>query len=262
MQRIIGGRNRSLPHVATRPDFPLRTFVRCSNCDQPLTGSFSRGRSKYYGYYHCNNRRCDVRGYHPLDEVHEEFAQFLDGASASSHAIEHLKDYIRQINEQVRSQANTLEQRREAENRRRAEQVRELIRMKMENLITEGEFLEQRKILAQAMASKPGGEFTDPGAIDSALADVDKVTPYLRSLGNAWKRVKPQFQRRFQQLLIPGGYAVGNVGTAPKGHLLSFLALSLPADTHVVPPVGESWNQLLDEIGRLAAVFGTSDATH
>ena len=35
------------------PDFPLRDFVRCAACGRGLTGSWSKGRSEYYAYYHC-----------------------------------------------------------------------------------------------------------------------------------------------------------------------------------------------------------------
>jgi hypothetical protein len=94
--------------------------------------------------------------------------------------------------------------------------------------------------------------------IDSVLRDVDSITDYLTNLPLAWERVMPQFQRRFQQITIPGGYAVGSVGTGPKGRLLSFIARPLPVDTYGVPPVCESWNQLVFEIHSLAVVFRES----
>lgn len=37
------------------PDFTLRRFVRCGHCQKPLTGSWTRGRSARYGYYHCTS---------------------------------------------------------------------------------------------------------------------------------------------------------------------------------------------------------------
>src|SRR5580658_454216 len=40
VQQILSGRNRSVPHLAIRPEFPLRTFVRCPSCSSGLTGSF------------------------------------------------------------------------------------------------------------------------------------------------------------------------------------------------------------------------------
>jgi site-specific DNA recombinase len=35
------------------PSFPLRRFARCGVCGRPLTGSWSKGRTKRYAFYHC-----------------------------------------------------------------------------------------------------------------------------------------------------------------------------------------------------------------
>lgn len=42
-----------------KTEFLLRGFVSCAKCGKPLTGAFSKGRSKYYGYYHCKNKSCE-----------------------------------------------------------------------------------------------------------------------------------------------------------------------------------------------------------
>lgn len=256
VQRIVSGRNRSLPHVAVRPEFPLRTFVRCPTCGYALTGSFSRGRSRYYAYYHCHNRNCDLRASYTLDEVHEEFAGFLASASANDHAIAHLKAYLRRIDRLAATQIEQERRRKEAERARAQEHMKELVRLKVENLISDEEFQEQRRVLSTQLT--PAGaseEIPDSERIETALLNLDTVSGYLRNLPVAWKRVTPENQRWFQQTMIPAGYAVGQVGTAQKGRLLSFFSTPLPVDTDSVPPVGESWNQLLTEIDRLAMVF-------
>lgn len=57
MQQLLDGKGNPLqPHNRNHPDFPLRRFVACSHCLTPLTGSWSKGRSKRYAYYHC--RKC------------------------------------------------------------------------------------------------------------------------------------------------------------------------------------------------------------
>jgi site-specific DNA recombinase len=258
VQRIVAGRNRSLPHVAVRPEFPLRTFVRCPTCDYSLTGSFSRGRSKYYAYYHCHNRQCDLRANYTLDEVHREFSGFLAGASANNHAIAHLKAYLRRIDRLAATQAEQERQRKESERARAQKHMKELIRLKVENLISDAEFQEQRRALSAVTPAGASEEIPEPEHIESALLNLDAVSDYLRNLPDAWRKVTPDHQRWFQQVMIPGGYAVGQVGTAQKGRLLSFLSTPLPVDTDLVPPVGESWNQLLEEIGTLASVFRES----
>jgi hypothetical protein len=51
-QAVLCGRVPSTtPQQRAHPDFPLR--VRCESCGRGLTGSWSKGRSEYYAYYHC-----------------------------------------------------------------------------------------------------------------------------------------------------------------------------------------------------------------
>ena len=54
VQAVLSGRLPSTtPKQRAHPDFPLRVFVRCASCGRGLTGSWSKGRSEYYAYYHC-----------------------------------------------------------------------------------------------------------------------------------------------------------------------------------------------------------------
>ena len=54
MQDILDGRGRNYrPKVKTLDEFPMRGFLICPECEKLLTGSKSKGRTKYYSYYHC-----------------------------------------------------------------------------------------------------------------------------------------------------------------------------------------------------------------
>jgi DNA invertase Pin-like site-specific DNA recombinase len=258
VQQVISRRNRSIPHVALRPEFPLRTFVRCGNCELPLTGSFSRGRSKVYPYYHCNRRSCGDHGNYPLAEVHEEFSRFLDDISPDRHSIAHFKEYVHQIAESWEVSRGLLRERRELEVKRNKEQNEQLIRMKMEQVITDEEFRAQRLVLTRRLAEPEGSSSEMEKAPKSILDNLDAICAPLMHLADVWRAVPIRFQRRFQHLMIPAGYVFGGVGTAQKGHVLSFLELSLPVDTNAVHPTGESWNQLCVEIRELAEIFRES----
>ena len=52
-QRLSGRAGAAVSHSRDNPDFPLRRFVRCGQCDRPLTGSWSRSGPRRYAYYHC-----------------------------------------------------------------------------------------------------------------------------------------------------------------------------------------------------------------
>ncbi len=54
--RLDGKRDKSAPEVKKIPEdtFYMRSFLRCPHCGSTVYGSFSKGRSKRYAYYHCN----------------------------------------------------------------------------------------------------------------------------------------------------------------------------------------------------------------
>ncbi len=43
-------------------DFPLRGFVTCGHCEEPLTANWSKGRNARYAYYLCRSKNCDNYG--------------------------------------------------------------------------------------------------------------------------------------------------------------------------------------------------------
>lgn len=63
-----------IKHKKINDLFPLKGFVICPHCSNPLTASSSKGRSKYYTYYHCFSP-CNTR--YKLDLVDYWFDDFL-----------------------------------------------------------------------------------------------------------------------------------------------------------------------------------------
>jgi site-specific DNA recombinase len=59
VQLILKGKKPVVaPYKRNREDFPLRRFLRCSECNKPLTGGTSRSETgKTYNYYSCYNCR-------------------------------------------------------------------------------------------------------------------------------------------------------------------------------------------------------------
>ena len=59
-------------------DFPLRGFVICGCCEEPMTSCWSKGRNQKYPYYMCFNKACDeFRKSIRKEEVEEAFELFL-----------------------------------------------------------------------------------------------------------------------------------------------------------------------------------------
>ncbi|WP_184471312.1 recombinase family protein [Pedobacter sp. AK013] len=58
VQDIMDGRSKHGPKgakISSTDQLPLRGFLLCSRCTRILTGSASKGRGRYYSYYHCSS---------------------------------------------------------------------------------------------------------------------------------------------------------------------------------------------------------------
>ena len=56
VQDVLDGRKRHYRlKVVSNESLPLRGFLICPSCNKLLTGSASKGRTKYYSYYHCTD---------------------------------------------------------------------------------------------------------------------------------------------------------------------------------------------------------------
>ncbi len=79
------------PH---KPEFPLRGVLYCSKCDAKMTASKSKGRSKYYGYYHCNecaNER------HKSEKVNSAIEDILKRFKLKKSATEIYKSAVKSL---------------------------------------------------------------------------------------------------------------------------------------------------------------------
>jgi len=76
---LINGKRVSVtPRLRSHPDFPLRHFVKCGCCGKPLTASWSKGRSKRYGFYRCQNSKCDGGVRARKETLERDFVMFLE----------------------------------------------------------------------------------------------------------------------------------------------------------------------------------------
>src|SRR5690606_24547117 len=75
VQDVLDGRSRSYrSKIDSLNEFPLKGFFICPVCGKPLTGSKSKGRNRYYAYYHCY-KGCSYRI--STETLHRYFHQEL-----------------------------------------------------------------------------------------------------------------------------------------------------------------------------------------
>ncbi|MBZ5603887.1 MAG: recombinase family protein [Acidobacteriia bacterium] len=248
VQEVISARNRSTPHQKEREEFPLRGLVRCNACSCALTAGFSRGRTKRYAYYLCQRPECTKRGKsYPATEIHDEFTAFLDEIAPRPGLLEELGErVIREAAKDTEAHAGRRQRRR----KRVAEltaSTQELIKMRAKGLITDEEFLAQKRSLAaQRLAVEHREKSTM--TVDQVCADLHQIKGPLTALRETWRSLKSPFRGRFERLILPGGFVNGTIGTADLGLLFSFFRASAGGVSYGVPLRCVRSNPLLSEI--------------
>ncbi len=103
VQSILNGGKKQyqVTHKKVNEKFPLKDFVLCPKCHNPLLASSSKGRSKYYAYYHCVSP-CNTR--YKAEEIETWFQNFLGGISLNKNAQILL---FKMIQERFRKQTKT-----------------------------------------------------------------------------------------------------------------------------------------------------------
>ncbi len=82
-ERLKGHANVPARHNLSK-DFPLRNFVACPCCSNALQAGWSKGRNKYYGYYICQKKGCDLYGKSiKKDTIESDFEELLKGVVPS-----------------------------------------------------------------------------------------------------------------------------------------------------------------------------------
>ena len=261
VQRVIAARNRSVPHQKEREEFPLRGFARCAACRHALTAAFSRGRNGSYPYYLCSLRSCARRGKSlPTAAVHAEFTSFLDEIAPRPKLIHKIGERVVKMAEQDERDVSMQRQRRRKRAGQLETEANELIRMRAQNLISNEEFLVQKRRLAdQRMAlESQARKSTD---LAQVLADLEQITEPLSDLRATWMSLKPPSRSRFDHLILPGGFMIGNIRTADMGLLFSTFRASAPADSSGVPLPCVRSNRLISEIHEFREVICSTAGT-
>ena len=259
VQQVLARSTRRVPHRSIHPDFPLRGLVRCPGCNGYLTGSLSRGRSRRYPYYHCNNTNCGAGTAHPAARIHQEFNALLEGLMVRPEVLAELGDVIVQAAAERQGETDAAQNRTQDEIGRITRQTQALITMKIQDLITEQEFSTQKRALTERRtfleAQRISGRF-DPKAI---RRDIEHIKQPLGDLSRTWEALPPHLQRRFQRALLPLGFTTGQSGTAETALVFTLFGDFTARKTSLVAFSEEMWNRVVQEIQAFAEIFRAAD---
>ena len=221
IQLVRAGKANKAKHNRYNPDFPLRRTILCASCLRPLTGSYSRGRSSKYPYYHCHNKKCPMYGKGITKKILEkEFLEYLEKITPKEKFLEIFKETVLDL-WQEKGQSFELEAKKYERYLAILEDKRKRIfEMREDGSYTKEEFQERKEEVENEIAitkislSESRIEQFD---IEGALA---YATNFISNLGRQWFDLPPHLRPRFQKLVFPEGipYQRGKgFGTAKLG---------------------------------------------
>lgn len=96
VQAILDGKSfTAVPKLRNNPDFPLRNFVICGNCNRPMTGSWTKGRSKRYPYYHCTRCKSPFSRSTPKEQLEQEFISLLESTAPKKEVLRLFQEIVK-----------------------------------------------------------------------------------------------------------------------------------------------------------------------
>lgn len=89
VQEKLGLKAKAPYRKDLREDFPLRGFVLCPSCKEPLTAGWSTGRKCKHPYYHCKTKGCSLYGKSMRrDDVEGDFKNIMQAMTPSEHVLD------------------------------------------------------------------------------------------------------------------------------------------------------------------------------
>jgi site-specific DNA recombinase len=206
VQLILDGRTPPpTPKRKVNPDFPLKCFVRCESCGNPLTGGSNKGKTKWYRRYWCYRPEC--RAVKILaDELEDQFVDLLgrlrpapgDDSKLRQKAVKRWTDRKGDVEkETVRLEANLQELKMYR---------RELLKSKLKKEISDATYQEAETEYSYGIISAE----QELRSLRSRSVNQEAFLRFVdefRSvdMAAAWKLAGPESKRRVQTFLFSGG---------------------------------------------------------
>ncbi|MHC5055896.1 MAG: recombinase family protein [Planctomycetota bacterium] len=205
-QQRMGSRATPRQRRTDRPEFVLRRFVRCGKCDSPMTGGWSRGRSKRYGYYRC--RKCG--GNIPRAKMEAAFVALLESVRLDPEYLALWEETVRRVAGARWSEATATKKAATAQLRRTRRAQERLLDLYTRGKIEEGRFEQRRrKLEVEPEAVKRAAKFERGVRLDIETA-IAAATRIYWNPAKTWKTASLAGKAIFHNFLFPQGVQYDN----------------------------------------------------
>lgn len=189
------------PKKRNNPDFPLRHFTLCGQCQAPMTGNWSKGRSRKYAYYRCLNHGPSVT----VESFESEFYGLLLSIRPKEYTLERftriLKEKYDAKYKELSSDITTLKK----ELDELYELRKTLVKKNMDGVYDDDLFREQDEVIKSKIVVKKVQ--ISEGSMQKL--DIDIICTFakhfLQNLAQTWKNADLETKQRLQEIIFPEG---------------------------------------------------------
>lgn len=240
VQEILDGKKPQVTgYNRNNPDFPLRQFLTCPNCNQPLTGGWSKGNAKNkFPYYHCYNKDCSCKLRVRADIVNKIFPEYLKTIKPEPHLLELYKAVLKDV-----FKINTKEHKSHIDClNRRLSQVQErkdkLLDMYMDEKVSEVDYRRKSELLENTIKEIREELFQTPPLEEDFNAYIDYAFSVIANVDKMWANGSLDLKQRLQRLIFPQGltYDLESFRTVGIANIFTKIgALKAPYNEMVLP---------------------------
>jgi site-specific DNA recombinase len=205
-------------------DFPLRGFVRCSCCNTSLTGSYSKGRNGYHGYYHCKKKGCDVYGQSIRKaDLEGKFVQLLQTYTPKEEYIKLFEASVLKVWHQRKAEAVETKDNFSEHITNLQARLDRIVEMRADGEIDKETFKKMRSDIESKIATFK----TSESEAEILLLDLEAKIKYsmqnIRNIARVWQDVDVYKKIKLQNAVLPEGVTYdkgsGLFGTAPLSYI-------------------------------------------
>ncbi len=229
--------------IQKHPDFPLRRFVKCSECHHFLTGSKSKGRKEYYSYYHCKKNDCTQYGKTiPKSELELLFIDYLRRLVPKDEYLQLFEVTVLKVWEE---RMGTVAHEHDLHSNRTnllEKKLSRIIEMRAEGDLSKDEYKKLRGELdSQIATTKISANETEIERLDLE-ARLTYAKQYIHNMARIWQDLPIDKQIKMQKVVLPEGVTYnkesGTFGTAPLSYAIKLLSQSPLKESYIVAGPG------------------------
>ena len=241
VQQILDGKRPSIkPHLRNNPEFPLSRFMRCADCIEKTTGSYSTGRHGVkYAYYKCRSTGCKF-GNVRRDTLHQQFVKLLEQIKPRPEVIDLFSEIVRDVwltkHEDIVKEQKRIET-KISELGVRKKKVRRLL---IDGALSKEDFDEEKSEIESNIEMLT----VDLAGLEIEQADINGCVDYCRyfimNCSELWENADVDLKQRFQSFVFPQGieYFQGKFETPITSLVFKVLQEKTAIKSHLASPRG------------------------